>query len=87
MINKIINNIFKPHKIPNKIINKIKLIISINEYKIKIFEKKQNDFFKKIGLDRELGIIKLNNLKKNLGLNKKSGYVIRTRSAIFQFIN
>ena len=65
MINKILNNLKKPHKIPGKFLSKIKFFISKKKYDKKFYENKQNHIFKKLNLDRNLGFKKLIEIKKN----------------------
>ena len=70
MFNKIIRNTLKPHKIPSKIVKKINFYIKKKKYNKNIFEQKQNEIFKNLKLDRELGIEKLNLVKKQISLPK-----------------
>ena len=73
MIIKILNNLKRPHKIPNKILSKIKLIAYKKKYDKTFFENKQNQIFEKLNLDRNLGIKKLIEIKKeNKILNNRS---------------
>tara|TARA_B100000787_G_C16156999_1_gene279432 strand:+ start:109 stop:936 length:828 start_codon:yes stop_codon:yes gene_type:complete len=65
MINKILNNLKKPHKIPGKFLSKIKFFISKKKYDKKFYENKQNHIFEKLNLDRNLGLKKLIEIKKN----------------------
>ena len=48
MIIKILNNLKRPHKIPNKILSKIKLIAYKKKYDKTFFENKQNQIFEKL---------------------------------------
>jgi len=64
MIQKIINNLKKPHLIPKKLLQKIKHYSFIKKYNFSYYEKKQNKLFDKLGLKREAGILKLQELKK-----------------------
>ena len=65
MINKILNNLKKPHKIPGKFLSKINFFISKKKYDKKFYENKQNHIFEKLNLDRNLGLKKLIEIKKN----------------------
>ena len=65
MINKILNNLKKPHKIPGKFLSKINFFISKKKYDKKFYENKQNHIFEKLNLDRNLGLKKLIKIKKN----------------------
>ena len=57
-------NILKPQKIPSKIIKKMKFYYKKKKYDKSKFEQKQNEIFKNLKLDRNLGLEKLNNIKK-----------------------
>ena len=52
MIKNFLNNIKTPHRIPGKLLSKIEFIIN-----------KQNQIFKRLNLDRDLGLKKLNEIK------------------------
>ena len=65
MINKILNNLKKPYKIPGKFLSKINFFISKKKYDKKFYENKQNHIFEKLNLDRNLGLKKLIEIKKN----------------------
>ena len=62
-MNKLLINLIKPYKIPGKIIRKIKFLINKRRYNQNEYEKKQNNIFESIGLNRNLGIEKLNLIK------------------------
>ena len=64
MIKRIINNLKKPHKIPYKLISKIKFIINKKKYNKEFYENQQNQIFDKLNLDRNLGLKKLNRIKE-----------------------
>ena len=71
MMKKIFNNLQRPFKIPGKIIpklrnlkSKIEFIKNKKKYKKEIYENRQNQTFKALNLDRELGLIKLNEIRK-----------------------
>ena len=66
---KILNNLIRPHKVPEKILNKINYYYKYKNYNQNLFEKKQNDLFNHYGLDREKGLENLNFVKKNLSKN------------------
>lgn len=65
MIKKILNNLKKPHRIPAKLLSKIEYIINKKKYDKSIYENKQNQIFKKLNLDRVLGLKKLSEIKEN----------------------
>ena len=67
---KILNNIFKPHKIPSKVVNKINHYFKIKSYDLKYFQDKQNKIFNKLGLNRVEGVKKLNLIKNELNLSQ-----------------
>ena len=67
---KILNNIFKPHKIPSKVVNKINLYFKIKSYDLKYFQDRQNKIFNKLGLNRVEGVKKLNLIKNELNLSQ-----------------
>lgn len=69
LIKKIFSNLIRPHKVPEKIINKLNYYSKYKEYDKVLYEKKQNDFFNQYGLDREKGVEKLNFVKKELAKN------------------
>jgi len=70
MLNKIIKNFLLPHKIPAKIFNKINFYIKNYRYKLFLFEEKQNNIFKNISYDRQLGVKKLNYVKEQFDFLK-----------------
>lgn len=64
MINKIIQNLKKPNKIPFKLISKIKFYLKKKNYKKSFYENEQNQLFNDLGLNRDLGKKKLSEIKK-----------------------
>ncbi len=64
MLNKILNNLKKPHLMPIKILEKIEHFFYKKKYNRKIYEEKQNNFFSNIELDRKLGTAKYEKIKK-----------------------
>ena len=67
---KILNNIFEPHKIPSKVINKINFYFKIKSYDQKYFQDRQNKIFNKLGLNRVEGVKKLNLIKNKLNISQ-----------------
>ena len=63
MLQRIINNLKKPHKIIPKLIYKLIFFYKKNKYNKEFFENHQNEIFKKLNLDRNLGLKKLINIK------------------------
>ena len=63
MLNKILNNLKKPHLIPIKILEKIEQFLYKKKYNRKLYEEKQNNIFSKLGLDRKLGVEKYKKIK------------------------
>lgn len=64
MIKKFIEALLKPHLIPKKIINTIRFNSLKKKYNLRTYENNQNLKFDQLGLDREKGILNLNQLKK-----------------------
>ena len=56
MIKRILNNLKKPHKIPYKFLSKIEFAINKKRYNKDFYENQQNEIFKKLNLDRNLGL-------------------------------
>ena len=71
MILEKIKYLFKPYKLIIKIINKSKFYYNLKKYDQTIYENKQNNIFKELGLNRKKGIDNLKLHKKNLDLFKK----------------
>ena len=72
MIKKILNNLKKPHLIPFKILYRLEFFYKKKTYNHNLFEERQNNIFKKLNLDRNLGLTKLDDLKeKNSFLNRE----------------
>ena len=63
MFKKILNNLKKPHKIPFKIISKVKFYLKKKKYNKNFYEDRQNKIFKTINLDRNIGLKKLLEIK------------------------
>jgi hypothetical protein len=59
------NNLITPHKIFYKILCKLLFIFKKKNYDYSIFENKQNELFRYLNLDRQLGLKKLLLLKKD----------------------
>ncbi len=64
MINAILHNLKRPHKIPYKILQKIIFFYKKKNYKFENFKIEQNNRFKLINLDRIEGKKKLDEIKK-----------------------
>ena len=64
MLNSFLRNLKSPHKIPIKILSKIKFIISKKKYDQDFYASQQDQIFKKLSLDRDLGKKKLDAIKK-----------------------
>jgi predicted O-methyltransferase YrrM len=69
IIEKIIKNFLKPHKIPVKILSKLNYYYNLNQYDQIIFENDQNNIFNSLSLNRINGINNLDIIKKNLDLD------------------
>jgi len=63
MLNKILNNLKKPHLVPMKILQKIEHFCHKKKYNREIYEEKQNNIFSKLELDRKLGAEKYEKIK------------------------
>jgi predicted O-methyltransferase YrrM len=63
MFKKILNNLKRPHKIPFKIVSKVKLYLKKKKYNKNFYEDRQNKIFKTINLDRNIGLKKLLEIK------------------------
>ena len=68
-MNKIISYLLKPHRIIFKIFDKVNLNFQIKKYDQSYFEKKQNETFNFLGLNREQGVKNLDLLKKDLNFD------------------
>ena len=55
MLNSFLRNLKSPHKIPTKILSKIKFIISKKKYDQDFYASQQDQIFKKLSLDRDFG--------------------------------
>ncbi len=87
LLSKIFNNLKKPHKIPEKIINKINYYYRYKKYDQNFFEKKQNKIFEHLGLNREEGIKKLTLIKKNLDFKYRDSEMSSEHEVIFSSIS
>ena len=65
IMDKLINIIKKPYKIPSKIFLRLKSFIEKFNYSEKIFIEKQNQKFVRFNLSREMGLKKLIEIKTN----------------------
>ena len=87
LLSKIFNNLKKPHKIPEKIINKINYYYRFKKYDQNFFEKKQNKIFERLGLNREEGIKKLTLIKKDLDFKFRDSEMSSEHEVIFSSIS
>lgn len=87
LLNRIVHNLKKPHKIPKKILNKINYYYSYKKYNQNFFEKKQNKIFKHLGLNREEGIKKLTLIKKNLDFKSRYSEMSSEHEVIFSSLS
>ena len=65
MIKFLLSNLKKPHKIFSKILSKIEFTINKKKYDKSFYINKQNQIFKELSLDRDLGQKKLDKIKEN----------------------
>lgn len=68
IINKVLINLAKPHKIPIKLFRKIYYYFKFKKYNQNVFENEQNTIFNSLNLNREQGIKHLDLIKINLTL-------------------
>jgi predicted O-methyltransferase YrrM len=68
MIKKLFNNLLQPHKVPNKIFQKIQFYYKLKQFNQKNILDEQNSNFKSAGLEREKGIQNLETIKEKLDL-------------------
>ena len=68
MIKKILNNLAKPHKIPQKILSKLIFYKKKKNYNQIQLEKEQGKIFSQLNFDRSLGLSKLSELKKEYNI-------------------
>jgi len=73
MLNFFLRNLKNPHQIPGKILSRIEFFISKKKYDQDFYISHQNQIFKKLSLDRDLGKKKLDEIKENYkDLNTRS---------------
>ena len=84
---KIIRNLIRPHKIPKKIFYKLDYYLNYKRYNQSFFEKKQNDIFNHLGLNREEGIKKLTLLKKDLYFQSRHSNMSSEHEVIFSSLS
>ena len=87
LIKKIFRNLFYPHKIPIKIINKIVYYFCFKKYNLDLFEKEQNNIFNSLGLEREKGFQHVNFIKKHLGKNFETNRMSSEHEVIFSSLS
>ncbi len=87
LIKKILNNLVRPHKIPKKILDKLKNCFINKEYNQNLFEKEQNEIFEYFGLSRQEGIEKLMLIKKNLDLKLRHIEMSSEHEVIFSSLS
>jgi len=87
MIKKIFINILQPHKIPKKIIKKIKFYIAKKNYNEEDFTEEQNKIFKRLGLNRPEGLKKLQNIKKDMNFENREDLMSSEHEVVFSCLS
>ena len=87
MIKKILRNLKKPQKIPGKILSKIELAINKKKYDKNLFINKQDQIFKKLNLDRDLGQKKLTEIKKSYKALNNRGIPFSEHEVLFSSLS
>ena len=87
MIKKILRNILQPHKIPKKIIKKIKFYIAKKNYNESYFTEEQNKIFKRLGLNRPEGLKKLQNIKKDMNSENRETPMSSEHEVVFSSLS
>tara|TARA_B100000902_G_scaffold302378_1_gene290288 strand:+ start:3059 stop:3886 length:828 start_codon:yes stop_codon:yes gene_type:complete len=87
LLNKVLNNLARPHKIPKKIFNKINYYLSYKKYNQNFFENEQNEIFEYFNLDRQEGIKKLALIKKNLDFKFRNSEMSSEHEVIFSSLS
>ena len=84
---KIIRNLTRPHKIPQKIFYKLNYYFSYKKYNKNFFEKEQNKIFEHFGLNRQEGIKKLISTKKDLHFKSRNSEMSSEHEVIFSSLS
>jgi len=87
MIKKILNNILQPHKIPKKIVKKIKFYIAKKNYNESYFTEKQNKIFKNLDLNRLEGLKKLQNIKRDMNFENRESPMSSEHEVVFSSLS
>jgi len=87
MIKKILRNILQPHKIPKKIIKKIKFYIAKKNYNEGYFTEEQNKIFKRLDLNRPEGLKKLQNIKKDMNFDNRESPMSSEHEVVFSSLS
>ena len=87
MIKKIFKNIINPHKIPKKIIKKIKFYIAKKNYNENYFIEKQNKIFKNLDLNRQEGLKKLQDIKKYMNFENRESQMSSEHEVLFSSLS
>ena len=84
---KIIRNLTRPHKIPQKIFYKLNYYFSYKKYNKNFFEKEQNKIFEYFGLNRQEGIKNLTLIKKDLDFKLRNSEMSSEHEVIFSSLS
>jgi len=87
MIKKILRNILQPHKIPKKIIKKIRFYIAKKNYNEDYFTEEQNKIFKRLDLNRPEGLKKLKNIKKDMNFENRESPMSSEHEVVFSSLS
>jgi len=87
MIIKILRNILQPHKIPKKLIKKIKFYIAKKKYYESYFTEEQNKIFKRLDLNRSEGLKKLENIKKDMNFESRERPMSSEHEVVFSSLS
>ena len=87
MIKKILKNIINPHKIPKKIIKKIKFYIAKKNYNENYFIEEQNRIFKNLDLNRQEGLKKLQDIKKDMNFENRENQMSSEHEVLFSSLS
>jgi len=87
MIKKILRNILQPHKIPKKIIKKIRFYIAKKNYNEGYFTEEQNKIFKRLDLNRSEGLKKLQNIKKDMNFENRESPMSSEHEVVFSSLS
>jgi len=86
-IKKVLRNIKYTHKIPKKIIKKIKFYIAKKNYNESYFTEEQNKIFKRLDLNRPEGLKKLQDIKKDMNFENRESAMSSEHEVVFSSLS